>query len=356
MSGPRLRWGTVTAVAPLRVRFDGDATALPFEPESLIDPLQLTISTRVRCEVTSRRVLIVGALGGDPRIAPLVETMPSALALGRRNLLRNARFRVNPRAASSGATVADGAYFLDGWKNSSGTSTNLITWSGSDVAGRVLTIGNSGNQRAVRQVIERADVVAGDYVLGQFGTALMRAYKSGDSAPAYAAGPVFVTLDGSGDVIVEFQNASGASATVDRPYLVRAEVWSGHFPDISYAEDLAWCQRFYYRTPASTAAAHVFSGVGFYASSTGFLCPVPLPVPMRAVPTLGTSALGSGNFVVRSGSGNDRAVSAIALQTNQVAGTPMVILSITTATDTSGQPGVLRSTTSGQYLEFSTEL
>lgn len=61
----RFKWGTVTAKSPLRVRLDGDVSALPFAPDSLVDPNVLTVGDRVRCEMTdARRVVIHGHSGG----------------------------------------------------------------------------------------------------------------------------------------------------------------------------------------------------------------------------------------------------------------------------------------------------
>jgi microcystin-dependent protein len=61
-------WGTVTAVNPLRVQLDGDTAALPFTPDSLIDPLALAVNERVRCEQSRRRVVIHGRSGGGVRV------------------------------------------------------------------------------------------------------------------------------------------------------------------------------------------------------------------------------------------------------------------------------------------------
>ncbi|MEX1078875.1 MAG: phage tail protein [Homoserinimonas sp.] len=58
-------WATVAEVSPLRIRLDGDTTALPFIPDSLVEPSTLALDDRVRCEFSSRRVLIVGRSGGD---------------------------------------------------------------------------------------------------------------------------------------------------------------------------------------------------------------------------------------------------------------------------------------------------
>lgn len=59
-------WGSVTAISPLRVRLDGDTAALPFTPDSLIDPRRFAVGNRVRCELSGRRLVIHGAAGGLP--------------------------------------------------------------------------------------------------------------------------------------------------------------------------------------------------------------------------------------------------------------------------------------------------
>lgn len=66
-----MRWGTVTDTSPLRVLLDGDAVALPFAPQSLIDPAALVVGDRVRCDLTNRRLVVLGRSGGDPRVAAL---------------------------------------------------------------------------------------------------------------------------------------------------------------------------------------------------------------------------------------------------------------------------------------------
>lgn len=54
------KWATVAAVAPVRVRLDGDTLPLPVTPDSLIDPASLTVGDRVRCEMAGRRLIIHG--------------------------------------------------------------------------------------------------------------------------------------------------------------------------------------------------------------------------------------------------------------------------------------------------------
>jgi hypothetical protein len=71
----RWMWATVTtAGAAFRIRLDGDTNPLPYTPDSLIDPLALTVGTRVRCELTDRRVVVHGRSKGGGE-------MPRAVAI-----------------------------------------------------------------------------------------------------------------------------------------------------------------------------------------------------------------------------------------------------------------------------------
>lgn len=65
MSSSTFTWATVTALGPLRIRLDGDAIALPFTPDSLVDPVLLAVDDRVRCEISNNRALVLGVAGGS---------------------------------------------------------------------------------------------------------------------------------------------------------------------------------------------------------------------------------------------------------------------------------------------------
>jgi len=54
----------VTAVAPLRIILDGDTVAVPFTPESLIDPATLAVDDVVRTELSGNRLVVLGRVGG----------------------------------------------------------------------------------------------------------------------------------------------------------------------------------------------------------------------------------------------------------------------------------------------------
>lgn len=338
------KWATVTDTDPLTIQLDGDTAPLALVPESLVDPLTLAVNDRVRVELSMRKCVIHGLVGGG--IDAFFSARPPA-----RNLIRNARFRVNQRGATSGASLADLAFFHDAWRNASGTTTSTITFTGSDDAGRVITFASvAGVLRYIRQTIERRDVLAGDYIFGQYGTAQGRVYNAGASAPAWSNLPLAVSLDGTDDVRVEFRNVpDAATATVDRPFLVRADEWSGYFPDISYAQDLAWCQRYYYRITVNASGSSPFGG-GVMSSNTNCSVLVYLPVQMRAVPTLlGTAA---GSLQVRTAT--TLTVSAYALggnSTNQIC-----TVDVTTSTGVAGQIGLWRGSASGHYMELSADI
>ena len=65
VTGVTFTWATVTAVNPLAIKLDGDSAALGLIPDSLVDPLSLTVGDRVRVEQSLRRVVVHGRSGGD---------------------------------------------------------------------------------------------------------------------------------------------------------------------------------------------------------------------------------------------------------------------------------------------------
>jgi hypothetical protein len=65
LSDSTFTWATVTALGPLRIRVDGDSAALVLTPESLV--AALLVGSRVRVEISDRRILIHGLAGGEVR-------------------------------------------------------------------------------------------------------------------------------------------------------------------------------------------------------------------------------------------------------------------------------------------------
>jgi hypothetical protein len=64
---PEVVYGTVTQVAPLRVRLDGDSVALPYTPPIFCDPGALVVDGRVICShVQGQRQVVTGILNACP--------------------------------------------------------------------------------------------------------------------------------------------------------------------------------------------------------------------------------------------------------------------------------------------------
>jgi hypothetical protein len=94
------RWATVTQASPLRVKIDGDTSALGFTPDSLVS--NLAVSDRVWVQVYKRRLVIVGKSGGAGLLGPypvgaiymsVVSTSPATLFGGTWSALQD-RFLV----------------------------------------------------------------------------------------------------------------------------------------------------------------------------------------------------------------------------------------------------------------------
>jgi len=58
------RWATVTGISPLRIKLDGDTTAIPTTPDSLINPATLAVDDRVRTELSGNRLVVLGRVDG----------------------------------------------------------------------------------------------------------------------------------------------------------------------------------------------------------------------------------------------------------------------------------------------------
>lgn len=169
----------------------------------------------------------------------------TSIQFGFRNELINGDFRINQRAYASGSALStsDGAtpvgfgYSFDRWKaTTSGTFLNFA----SAPNGQQITISANGS---IAQVVERQNIVNGTHTLSWIGTATGRVYNVGATAPAYAASPITVSLDGTANVIVEFT----AVSTPRTLNLVQLEQ-GGRQTSFEYRPigvELSLCQRYY---------------------------------------------------------------------------------------------------------------
>lgn len=201
---------------------------------------------------------------------------------GFRNVIINGNFSINQRGYTSGSNLASGSYGFDRWKSN---YTNTALTFTSAPQGQTVTISASG---VVRQIVERANVQPGSYVLSWVGTATGRVYNEGASAPSYASGPLSVVLDGTANVIVEFTPVSG-TATLGQ---VQLELGSRATPfeHRPVGVELTLCQRYYFRN--TSGAVFTNYALGFAQSATVSFIIFHLLVPLRVAPTsIGFSGL-----------------------------------------------------------------
>ena len=221
-------------------------------------------------------------------LVPWQEAVDAAAAktaqTGMRNRIINGAFRVNQRGHASGAAAMTvGQYFFDRWKLTAGSGAQP-TWSAAP-AGQLITL-NLGSLQ-IAQVIERANMPAGRYVLTHAGTAHARVYNSGGSAPAFAATPLVVDLNGLADVVVEFQSQGGTSKTVGFVQLEQIDALgvtgdATPFEVRPLGDELARCQRYYQRHSAPASGGGGVFGSGLVSSATEGRIVVPVPVPLRS--------------------------------------------------------------------------
>ncbi len=193
---------------------------------------------------------------------------------GYRNRIINGAFVINQRGYTSASNLTSGTYGFDRWK--SGYTNTALTFT-AGVQATTITISTSG---VLQQIIERENMPAGTYTLSWTGTATGRVYNSGATPPAYAAGPITVTLDGSANVVVEF-TASGSTKTLGLVQLEAGTVYSP-FEYRHRGEELALCQRYFVRYAGVASNYEGIGSAGIVSSSTQVArMAIKLPVPMR---------------------------------------------------------------------------
>jgi hypothetical protein len=222
-------------------------------------------------------VTIPGIIVGD--------SLPSG-----QNLIINGAFEINQRGYVSGASLASGAYGFDRWKS---TFTNTTLTYTSAPQGQLVTINSGGS---IEQIIERENVRAGTYTLSWQGTATGRVYNTGESAPAYAASPITLTLDGLQDVEVQF-TASGGTRTLGFIQLEKgSKATAFNRNSMNLQGELAACCRYYYQKLGTDNRIRF----GYQTDTNGFGQTnfVNFPTIMRIAPTMTITVTEADNFTL----------------------------------------------------------
>ena len=257
---------------------------------------------------------------------------------GYRNRIINGAFVINQRGYTSTTNLASGSYGFDRWK-SGYTNTALTFTAGSQST--TVTISASG---VLQQIIERENMPANTYTLSWTGTATGRVYNSGATPPAYAAGPITVSLDGSANVVVEF-TASGSTKTLGLVQLEAGTVYSP-FEYRFRNDELLLCQRYFIRFPGQTGTNYNQIGsAGIVANTTTVnRMALTLPVPMRKDIATADLTYAAGALTVYDGTGLP------ALTSHTIYSTSPTTLSMDVGATggglSAGRPGVLLTTPS----------
>ena len=321
-------WATVTQASPLRIKVDGDTSALDATTGDLVG--SLAVDDRVRVHLHSDGILVTGIQGGGNRSNP--------------NLLINSNFMVNQRGAASGASLSSGDYFLDRWMARAANAH--YTWT-TTPHGQPVTLGvDGGAYSMIRQTVERQNVPADDYTLSWEGGAILRVYNAGGTAPTFTGNetsPITVTLDGTDDVRVE---AFGTGESVGKVKLERGTVATPHTLQ-RYDEELAACQRYYWRS--RNVSSNEALAFGMAAGSTTLRAIFHAPVEMRAQPTLTAAALNINDYA------SNRAVTSATIS-GVYSGTQTFQVEAATTGLTAYRPGILQKSGADSYLAFDAEM
>ena len=207
--------------------------------------------------------------------ALVLNTDGTCSQLGVRNAIINGNPIINQRGYVSGtATSGANQYTLDRWRVV--VSGQSITWTDS---GNVRTV--TAPAGGCEQLIEGSNLFTGTYTLSWTGTAT--ATVGGTSV----ANGGNVSVTGGVDNSVRF-----SSGTFSRVQLEPGTV-ATPFERRSYGQELALCQRYFYRVAATniTLAPPAVAD----PNSFGF---VTFPVTMRAIPTTNISSGGAGGVTI----------------------------------------------------------
>lgn len=201
-----------------------------------------------------------------------------------RQAIINGNFAVNQRVVSGSVILAAGAYGHDRWK--AGSSGCTYTFS---TVENVTTITISAG--SLIQVVEGRNLFTGSYTLSWIGTA-----QGKIGAGSYGTSGVTGAVTGGTNLSIEFN-----SGTLSK---VQFNVGTTSLPNQprGFAEELALCQRYYWKTFNYDVAPSTGQGAAggltyraHVAGATNDGIYVKYPVPMRVFPTVTFYNISSAN-------------------------------------------------------------
>jgi len=187
-------------------------------------------------------------------------------AIGAKNALINGNFGINQRAVSGTVTLSAGAYGHDRFKAGASGCTYTFTTS-NNITTLTITAGS------LIQVIEGVNLQSGTYTLSWTGTA-----QGKIGGGSYAGSGVTGTVTGGTNLNIEFDTGTLS--------LVQLEAGSvaTPFEHRLYGQELALCQRYYYRTSGGSIGARI-TQAGYAINTTVVRVHNVFPVAMRVAPT-----------------------------------------------------------------------
>lgn len=233
------------------------------------------------------------------------------------NLLMNPWFTVNQRGFTS--TSSNNTYTVDRWiaqnMRTSGVcsvSDNIITLDATNAVGGGLTFGHSvdieemaGKTVTLSVMLSNGNVYSASATLPARTTSQQVAIGTYIGSSTNYQMRLYVNASGaSAPYSVQFIAAMGSVLNIKAVKLELGTVSTlANDTAPNYQQELAKCQRYFIRLDGNPTAGGCYT-----ATNTRFAASFPLPVTMRATPTLS----GSGSYVVRSTAG-DLVASAISV-------------------------------------------
>lgn len=201
-----------------------------------------------------------------PSSTNLVQSGGVFAALSNRNLIDNGWFTVNQRDVADATTITGNGYFADRWQ-ATGNGVQRVAGGGISVLGTAYhKLDNPGIAgKTVTLSILYSDGEISSNTFAWTGTSFSKTFKYGTVSIYPSANQINIGAQSVNVKAVKLELGSVSTLANDAPP--------------NYAEELAKCQRYFYKYTGLTTASAL-------AGSTVTACTIPFPVTMRAVPTI----------------------------------------------------------------------